>query len=132
MGHVDYFFCQCKYAFEIVEESGLLGSKPLDFPMKENHKLAVAQGPLLDYPSQYRQLVGRLIYLTITRLELCYAIHVLSQVMQDPREEQMAAAHCILRYLKGTPGYGILLRSNYDMQVQAFCDADWGACPLTR
>jgi len=72
------FLCQRKYALEIGEESGLLGSKPTAFPMEENHKLALAKGNVLDDPSRYRRLVGRLIYLTLTRPELCYAVHILS------------------------------------------------------
>jgi len=100
--------------------------------MEENHKLAMAQGKALDDPSRYRCLVGCLIYLTITRPELCYAVHILSQFMQEPKEEHMDAARRVLWYLKGTPGYGILLRSDCDLQIRAYCDADWAACPLTR
>ena len=126
------FLCQRKYALEIVDECGMLGSKPVAFPMETNHKLALATGKLLSDPTQYRRLVGRLIYLTITRPELCYAVHILSQFMQQPREEHMEAAKRVLRYLKGNPGQGILLRSDSNLQLYAFCDSDWGACPLTR
>jgi len=86
------FLYQRKYALEIVQESGLLGSKPTTFPMEENHKLALAKGNVLDDPSRYRRLVGCLIYLTITRPELCHVVHILSQFMQAPREEHMDAA----------------------------------------
>ena len=65
-----FCLCQRKYTLEIVEESGLLGSKPTDLPMEENHKLALAKGRVLDDPSRYRCLVGRLVYLTITRPRL--------------------------------------------------------------
>ena len=116
--------CQRKYALEIVDECGLLGGRPVDFPMEENHRLALATGQSLTDPSGYRHLMGRLIYLTITRLELCYAIHILSQFMQNPREEHMNAAHCVLGYLKATSGKGILLRANSDVQVTAYYDAD--------
>jgi len=101
--------------------------------MEANHKLALVQGRVLDDPGRYRRLVGRLIYLTITRpklrLELCYAVHILSQFMQAPKEEQFEAARHVLRYLKGTPGYRILLRSQCDLQIRDYYDA---ACPLTR
>ena len=126
------FLSQRKYALEIVDECGLLGAKPSDFPLEENHKLALATGPLLDDAGRYRRLLGRLIYLTITRPDLCYAVHILSQFMQAPREEHMTAACRVLRYIKGTPDCGILLHANTDLNLIGYCDSDWGACPLTR
>ena len=52
--------------------------------MDENHKLALATGPLLKEPEKYRRLVGKLIYLTISRPELSYCVHILAQFMQNP------------------------------------------------
>jgi len=63
------FLCQRKYAPEIVDEYGLLGTKPADFLIKENHKLDLASGHLLNDAIKYRRLVERLIYLTISRSE---------------------------------------------------------------
>jgi len=79
------FLCQRKYTLEIIDECGLLGEKPADFPIEENHKLAMAIGPLLNDATRYRRLIGRLIYLSITRPELSYAVHILSQFMQSPK-----------------------------------------------
>jgi len=95
--------------------------------METNHKLALVAGSNLNDAIQYRRLVGRLVYLTITRPELCYAVHVLSQFMHNPKKEHMEAAKRVLRYLKGVPGQGLLQRSNSDLRVYAYCDADWGA-----
>lgn len=39
------FLFQLKYALEIIEECGLLGAKPADFPIEENHKLALGHWP---------------------------------------------------------------------------------------
>jgi len=61
------FLSQCKYAFEIVDECGLLGAKPTNFPMEENHKQALASGSQLNGAGRYQRLMGRMIYLTITR-----------------------------------------------------------------
>ena len=52
--------------------------------------------------------------------------------MHEPKEEHMEAARRVLKYLKGVPGQGLLLKSDTDLKVYAYCDADWGACPLTR
>jgi len=52
--------------------------------------------------------------------------------MQEPKEQHIDVAKRVLRYLKGAPGQGLLLRRNSDLKVYAYCDADWGACPITR
>lgn len=102
---------QRKYALEILEDSGFLGAKPTTFPVEYNTALTQGEGKLLSDPAQYRRLVGRLIYLTITRPNIVYVVHILSQVMNKPREPHLETAHKVLRYLKQMPGQGILLPS---------------------
>ena len=50
----------------------------------------------------YQQLVGSLIYLTLTRPDISYAVGVVSRYMQNPRKPNWEAIRCILRYVKGT------------------------------
>ena len=126
------FLCQRKYALDIIAEAGLLRGKPISTPIEENHRLALAHGALLPDPGQYRRLVGRFIYLCFTRPELSYSVHVLSQFMQQPREEHWQAALHVVCYLKGQPGQGVLLRRDSDLRLYGWCDSDWASCPLTR
>ncbi|RVX22042.1 Retrovirus-related Pol polyprotein from transposon RE2 [Vitis vinifera] len=126
------FLCQRKYTLDIVSEAGLLGAKPCGFPIEQNHRLGLANGELLSNPESYRRLVGRLIYLAVTRPDLAYSVHILSQFMHEPRIEHWEAALRVVRYLKGTPGQGILLRADSDLSLQGWCDSDWAACPVTR
>ena len=71
---------QRKYTLKIIDECDLLVVKPVDFPVEENHRLALTEGRLLNDPSRYRRLIGRLIHLTLTCLELSYAVHVFISV----------------------------------------------------
>jgi len=80
------FLCQWKYTLDILSEAGMLGSKPALFPMKQRLNLSNESGEPLFDPFQYRCLVGWLLYLTITRLDITYCVHMPSQFMQDPRQ----------------------------------------------
>ncbi|KAI9162373.1 hypothetical protein LWI28_026651 [Acer negundo] len=125
------FISQHKYALEIIEDVGLLGAAPIDTPMERGLKLS-DKSDLLKDPSKYRRLVGRLIYLTVSRLNITYAVHVLSRFMHQPRKFHMEAALRVVRYLKGAPGQGLFFSSNSDFRLRAYCDSDWAGCPLTR
>ncbi|KAK3000579.1 hypothetical protein RJ639_021789 [Escallonia herrerae] len=126
------FLSQRKYVLDILAECGLTGCKPASFPMEQQHKLSNESGEICKNPEEYRRLVGRLLYLNITRPDISYAVHIRSQFMHDPRQPHLDAAYRVLHYLKGSPGQGILLRSNNTLYLQAFCDADWAGCPMTR
>ncbi|KAL5854459.1 hypothetical protein ACOSQ4_004261 [Xanthoceras sorbifolium] len=125
------FISQSKYALEIITDAGLLGAAPIDTPMEKGLKLS-DKSDLLKDSSQYRRLVGRLIYLTVSRPDITYAVHVLRRFMHQPRKLHMEAALRVVRYLKGAPGKGLFFSSNSDFKLRAYCDSDWAGCPLTR
>lgn len=87
--------------------------------------------PLQDI-TQYRRLIGRLLYLTITRLDIMFAVHKLSQFVSKPCVTHLAAVHQILRYLKATPGQGMFFSATSPLHLRAFSDADWAACMDSR
>ncbi|XP_055806912.1 secreted RxLR effector protein 161-like [Solanum dulcamara] len=87
---------------------------------------------ILDDTHYYRYLIGKLIYLIISRPNICFAVQVLSQFMQRPKKSHWDAALSILRYLKKSPGQGVLLKRGSINNLIVFCDSDWAACPNTR
>ncbi|KAL5702972.1 hypothetical protein ACHQM5_028123 [Ranunculus cassubicifolius] len=52
--------------------------------------------------------------------------------MQHPTESQWEAVLRVVRYLKSCPGQGILLRADSTLSLEAYCDADWASCPISR
>ncbi|KAL0402521.1 UNVERIFIED_CONTAM: Retrovirus-related Pol polyprotein from transposon RE2 [Sesamum latifolium] len=68
---------QRKYTLDILQEAGMLGCKPSPFPMEQNYKLRLDHdGPRTD-AARYRRLIGRLLYLTVTRPDIAFAVNVL-------------------------------------------------------
>ncbi|CAH9076817.1 unnamed protein product [Cuscuta europaea] len=126
------FLCQRKYTLDLLDELGMSGCKPSDFPMEAHHKPPVSTSPLFSQPERYRRVIGKLIYLTLTRPELSYYVHILAQLMQSPRTNHWDAVLRVIRYLKGQPRQGILLCSASDLRLQGYCDSDWAACPISR
>ncbi|CAH9101687.1 unnamed protein product [Cuscuta europaea] len=126
------FLCQRKYLLDILAETGFGGARPANFPMTQNHRLQLDSSSLFSAPDQYRRLVGKLIYLTLTRPDISYSVHILTQFMQHPRVALWEVAIRVLRYLKSHPGQGILLRSDSSLSLTGYCDSDWASCPLTR
>lgn len=108
------------------------GCRPSSFPIEQNLKLITDEkDPKVDAGS-YRRLIGRLLYLQATRPDIAYSVNTLSQFVSDPRQSHMDAVMRILRYLKATPGQGILLAKEGGTNLVAYSDSDWLGCPLSR
>ncbi|XP_074290566.1 secreted RxLR effector protein 161-like [Silene latifolia] len=100
--------------------------------MSQHHRLALARGDVLADVMKYRRLVGRLVYLTITRPNLVYVVHTLSQFVNEPRKEHWEAALRVVRYIKMNLSKGIIMKNDADLQIKGYCDSDYASCPLTR
>ena len=87
---------QRKYALDILEETGMQNCRPVDSPMDPNLKLMADQRGIYPDPERYRRLVGKLIYLTITRPDISFVVGVVSQFMQNPHVDHWNVVMCIL------------------------------------
>ncbi|XP_021767672.1 uncharacterized protein LOC110731802 [Chenopodium quinoa] len=126
------FLSQKKYVKDILNEYNLSDCKPLRLPMDCHVKLTHSTRIPLEHPEVYQRLVGKLIYLTITRPDIAFTVHNLSQFMHSPTSAHFQAAKRVLRYLSGSSDQGILLSSDKGAELKAYCDSDWGGCPITR
>lgn len=126
------FLHQRKYALELLDDANFLSCRPTKTPMDTKHRLSLSTAPLVHDVLSYRRIVGKLIYLTITRPDLAYPVHILSQFVTAPTEDHLQAVHHVLRFIKAAPAQGIFFSATSDLKLRAFCDADWASCPLTR
>ena len=95
-------------------------------------KLVPGQGESFGDPGRYRRLVGKLNYLTITRPDISFPVSVVSQFLQSPCDSHWDAVIRILRYIKSTPGQGVLYENRGHTQVIGYTDADWAGSPTDR
>jgi len=100
--------------------------------MEVNVKYRRDEGELLLDPFLYCQLVGSLIYLTITRPDISYVVHIVSKFMQSPRHLHLAAVRRIIRYLIRSPTRGLFFPTQSTLNLTAYSDADWAGSPDTR
>ena len=96
--------CQRKYTLQLLTETGFAASKPQSVPMDPNSQLNETDGDPLEDASQYRRLIGRLMYLTISRPNISFVVNRLSQFMSKPRTPHLHAIYHLLQYLKSSPG----------------------------
>jgi hypothetical protein len=80
----------------------------------------------------YRSLTGALQYLTFSRPDIAYAVQQVCLHMHTPWEPHLTALKRILRYLRGSLDYGLLLRPSPTSELVVYTDADWAGCPDTR
>ena len=67
--------CQRKYTLDLLAETGQLAAKLMKSPMEQSLKLSNYNGEVLTDPSLYRKLVGKLLYLTLTRPDITFCVH---------------------------------------------------------
>ena len=63
---------QRKYVLDLLSKTGKLGARPCSTPMNPNMQVT-KERDLFEDPERYRRLVGKLNYLTITRLDIAYS-----------------------------------------------------------
>lgn len=119
------FIGQKKYAEDILEKFGMASCNFVKNPMVPGQKLSKeGYGPPVD-ATMFKQMVGSLRYLTATRPDLIYSVNLVSRYMEKPTEQHLLAVKRILRYVRGTTGYGIQYKCEGDVKLVGYADSDY-------
>ncbi|RDY05095.1 Copia protein, partial [Mucuna pruriens] len=73
-----------------------------------------------------------MISLSHTRLDIAYAVSVVSQFMHDPKERHLQAVERILQYLKASLGKGLLFKKEGTLSMEIYTDADYAGSVVDR
>ena len=103
------YITQAKYASKLLSRAGLIDSKTIDTSVELNMQLTPFGGKPLSNPSLYRCLVGSLVYLIVTRPDISYTVHQVSQYLSVSRLTHYDAVLRILQYLNDTLFHGFFL-----------------------
>jgi hypothetical protein len=97
-----------------------------------NLKLLSDTSSMIVDATMYRQMIGSLMYLTNTRLDICFAVNTLSQYMVEPRDVHLIATKHVMRYLKGTMEYGLWYDADCDIILQGHAYSNWAGSVADR
>jgi hypothetical protein len=126
------FLNQGKYMVEILKRFNMLECKSMNTPMEAKLKLLVDTSSDLIDTTLYRQIIGSLMYLTNTKLDICFAVNTLSQFLVEPIRVHLVAAKHLMRYLKGTMDYGLDYDGDHEFTLSGYTDADWAGSVVDK
>nr|GEW42699.1 ribonuclease H-like domain, reverse transcriptase, RNA-dependent DNA polymerase [Tanacetum cinerariifolium] len=112
--------------FKSQMEERMVDCNETKIPIDPGTKLIKTEGGELVDATEYRSLIGCLRYLLHTRPDLSYSVILLSQFMQEPREQHMKAIRQVLRYIKGTLNFGINYYKNAKCKLLGYSDSSYG------
>jgi hypothetical protein len=120
------FICQGKYAKEILERFNMDKSNSVCSPIVTGTKLSKNDKSDEVDSTQFKQMVGSLMYLTATRPDLMFAVNLIARFMEHPIETHLMAAKRIMRYIRGTIDLGIWYKKGKQAELVAYSDSDYG------
>ncbi|CAN6725171.1 unnamed protein product [Malus baccata var. baccata] len=125
------FLNKKKYVLDLLDEANMMECKPARTPLASKLQWHEKGEPLSD-PSVYQRMVGKLIYLTITRPDISYSVSLASQFMHSHTLVHWEIVKRILRYLKGSIGNGIIMKNNGSNHILDYIYADWAGNALDK
>ena len=121
----DIFISQKKYTQEVLERFNMDKCNLVHNPMVPRFKLTKnGDGVRID-SSFYKKIVGNLMYLTTTRLDVMFVVSLISRFMDCPIKLHFQSAKRILRYLKGTIDFGVLYEKGGNEELIAYTYSDY-------
>jgi hypothetical protein len=122
-----YYLSQAK---DLLSRVGLTNTKVVSTPLKMNARLTPLDDTPLSDATLYRQLVGSLVYLIVTRLDIAHAVHLVGKFLATPHSTHYAAVIHILCYIKDTMFHDLHFSAHSTFDLCAYFDADWAGDPI--
>ena len=95
--------------------------------MSSSTKLNVDSSGVEVSPTLYRSIIGRLLYLTASRPDIAFSVGVCARYQAAPKESHLTAVKRIIRYINGTPDYGLWHSKDSNACIAGYSDAGWAS-----
>jgi hypothetical protein len=128
----DIFISQTKYANELVKKFDLDDCKTCKTPMIIDANLGVYEGGKSTDIHQYRAMIGSLVYLTASRLDIILFVCLCTRYQANPKESHLIALKRILRYIKGTLNLILLYSRQTELNIIGFTDTYFASDRLDK
>jgi hypothetical protein len=123
---------QAKYTKDIVRKFKMEDSKAMATPLSTTTALdADEEGEHVDQ-KEYRSMIGSLLFMTATRLDIQFSICLCARFQASPRTSHRQAVKHIFRYLRHTPDFGLWYSASSSLALHGFSNADFVGCRLDR
>eukprot|EP00253_Pinus_taeda_P004240 PITA_04240 len=119
------FLSQTKYLKQILKKYGMEDAKPVCTPMVTGCSLSANDELATVHQPTYRSMIGSLLYLTGTHLDIMHVVGIVGRFQANPKETHLQVVKRIFTYLQGTQNYGLWYPRNTDLTLHAYTDADW-------
>ena len=118
------FISQEKYAKNLVKRFGLDSKKHASTPMSSSAKLSSDPSSVEVNPTLYRSIIGNLLYLTTSKLDISFSVGVCAQFQATPKESHMTAVKRVIWYVNETSNYGIWYSRDSNDCLADYLDVD--------
>ncbi|GJS98155.1 putative ribonuclease H-like domain-containing protein [Tanacetum coccineum] len=126
------FISQDKYEAEILRKFSFTDVRTSSTPMDTKKPLLKdLDGDDVDV-YLYRSMIGSLMYLTLSRVDIMFAICACAKFQVTPKVSHLHVVKRIFRYLKGQPKLGLWYPRNSPFDLVAYSDSDYARGSLDR
>ncbi|GJX67219.1 retrovirus-related pol polyprotein from transposon TNT 1-94 [Tanacetum coccineum] len=121
------FINQSQYTMELLRKHGMEKCDTVTTPMATAKINADLQGTPTDQ-TKYHSMIGGLMYLTASQLEIAFATFVCARYQARPTEKHLKEVKRIFRYLRQSINMGLWYSKDSGFELIMYSDADLAGC----
>jgi hypothetical protein len=126
------FVSQGKYIKDMLKKFGIEDAKGISTPMGTNGSLDSDTSGNMVNQKMYRSMIGSLLYVTVSRLNVMFSVCICARFQASPRESHLKATKRILRYLKQTQNVRLWYPKGAKFELIGYLNSNYAGCKVER